>query len=102
MINLFRSADLHQFAVMQYTDAMPQLQGLFAIMSNEQESRAEAGLNCLKQFQRACSQMWIERRQRLVEQHALGRINQCSSERDPLPLTTGQATHAAPGMLLQL
>ena len=101
-VHLFRRAKLLQPAPIQHANAMPQSQRFLAVVRDEQESCSQPGLNILKQFQRLGTQMRIERRKRLVEQHAVRRIDERSGQRDALPLAARQAFDAPSGVLLEL
>ena len=97
LVHIGDRSDLAQPAAVHHGDAVAHHQRLMLVVRDEDEGHAEPLLHAQQLDLQLRAQLGIECRERLVEQHHLGFVDQRAGEGDALALAAGQLRRVAIG-----
>ena len=89
VVDIFRPADLNEFALIQDSDAVTHHHRLFQGMSDVDKGLSCLPMNVLEFFFKCFSKSIVQGGQRFIEKQDLGIKRQCPCKRDPLTLPAG-------------
>lgn len=96
-IEIFRHADLLDFALIQHDDAVAQVKGIFQIMCDVEHAHALVTMQVEKQASELDAKTRVEIRKRLIEKEKTRPRGECAGQGKPLPFSPPTSEPAAGG-----